>query len=341
MGETTTLCSWCSAVSLVTVFDETPSRSQVTHVPEPLCKACFDEIASTLEGRIREAKNASCSSNSPARYEIQTRDTQKPQDSRDQRVQPERRRQQGGREQREERREDISRGLDQLRTLKKLQAVESDYWKAYNALHVHLLAVADKRDSLQRKLQRTEKSVSSNVGLDYFKIAPGTQSSVGTINGFRLGTLPHEPVDWVEINCAWGVAVLLLERLRVEVLAPLAPKHRKHFWIDGDLIRWEARGSWPRVVNITDSKTYELHGPVSKILCPGYDRALVLFARCLLEVGRALGGSMPHETVGDQVGGVSVRRGLARDVTWTLALRNVLENLKWCVDRWRIVPRIS
>lgn len=36
------------------------------------------------------------------------------------------------------------------------------------------------------------------------------QGSFCTINGFRLGTLPHSPVEWNEINAAWGQTALLL-----------------------------------------------------------------------------------------------------------------------------------
>lgn len=35
----------------------------------------------------------------------------------------------------------------------------------------------------------------------------------GTINKFRLGRLPSEPVDWSEINAAWGQTALLLTSL--------------------------------------------------------------------------------------------------------------------------------
>jgi len=35
----------------------------------------------------------------------------------------------------------------------------------------------------------------------------------GTINTFRLGRLPSAPVDWSEINAAWGQTVLLLASL--------------------------------------------------------------------------------------------------------------------------------
>ncbi len=35
----------------------------------------------------------------------------------------------------------------------------------------------------------------------------------GTISGFRLGRTPEHPVDWNEINAAWGQAVLLLHTM--------------------------------------------------------------------------------------------------------------------------------
>lgn len=35
----------------------------------------------------------------------------------------------------------------------------------------------------------------------------------GTINSFRLGRLPSAPVDWSEINAAWGQTTLLLVAL--------------------------------------------------------------------------------------------------------------------------------
>lgn len=36
------------------------------------------------------------------------------------------------------------------------------------------------------------------------------QGSFGTINGFRLGQLPHSQVEWSEINAAWGQVALLI-----------------------------------------------------------------------------------------------------------------------------------
>lgn len=39
----------------------------------------------------------------------------------------------------------------------------------------------------------------------------------GTINNFKLGRLPSSPVDWSEINAAWGQSALLLTALARKV----------------------------------------------------------------------------------------------------------------------------
>lgn len=39
----------------------------------------------------------------------------------------------------------------------------------------------------------------------------------GTINGFRLGRLPNQSVEWSEINAAWGQAAILLYSLAKKI----------------------------------------------------------------------------------------------------------------------------
>jgi hypothetical protein len=52
---------------------------------------------------------------------------------------------------------------------------------------------------------------STNVLNDTFRI--WHDGPFGTICGFRLGRTPEHPVDWNEINAAWGQAVLLLHTM--------------------------------------------------------------------------------------------------------------------------------
>ncbi len=51
----------------------------------------------------------------------------------------------------------------------------------------------------------------SNIYNDMFYI--WHEGSFGTISGFRLGRLGTTPVEWEEINAAWGQAVLLLHTM--------------------------------------------------------------------------------------------------------------------------------
>lgn len=62
----------------------------------------------------------------------------------------------------------------------------------------------------------------TNVYNDAFQIghAPlaseaGRSITVGTINGLRLGGRPN--VDWDEINAAWGLVALCIDRLAAKV----------------------------------------------------------------------------------------------------------------------------
>ena len=56
-----------------------------------------------------------------------------------------------------------------------------------------------------KRLQQT------NVYHDVFRI--WHDGAFGTIGGFRLGRTAETPVEWDEINAAWGQTVLLLKTM--------------------------------------------------------------------------------------------------------------------------------
>lgn len=62
-----------------------------------------------------------------------------------------------------------------------------------------------------KRLQQT------NVYHDVFRI--WHDGAFGTIGGFRLGRTAETPVEWDEINAAWGQTVLLLKTM-AQVHAP-------------------------------------------------------------------------------------------------------------------------
>lgn len=50
----------------------------------------------------------------------------------------------------------------------------------------------------------------------------------GTINGFRLGRLPAVPVEWNEINAAWGHTLLLLHVMALRLRFQFSKYVAKH-----------------------------------------------------------------------------------------------------------------
>ena len=98
----------------------------------------------------------------------------------------------------------------------------------------------------------------------------------GTISGFRLGRTPAVPVEWEEINAAWGQACLLL--------STMASVARVTFGAYALL----PMGSTPRVRDVVRGGTYDLFGPVNPLnllAAQRFDKAQVGFLACVAEFG--------------------------------------------------------
>lgn len=218
------------------------------------------------------------------------------------------------------------------RAREQLDSIENRYWLAFNTLMLNLHDAADLRDVLQSQMEASEREIEklrhTHVLTELFKI--GVDGPFGTISGLRLGSTPETPVQWWEINSAWGQAVMLLD-----IISNSLGLRFKN----GQIV-WEPHGSFPRVHE--RSRGYsDLYGPVNKILCLGYDRAQTIFVECLEEVSHVLSQrgvcregmpfTLKYPIDGDRVGGNSIRYGLARDKAWTKALKYMLYNLQSCL----------
>lgn len=95
---------------------------------------------------------------------------------------------------------------------RQLDAQEEAFWRERNAFASRLADFQNERDSINSKFdhdsRQLEKLQRSNVYNDTFCISH--DGTFATINGLRLGRLSSKPVDWPEINAAWGHALLLL-----------------------------------------------------------------------------------------------------------------------------------
>ncbi|CAK7230551.1 Vacuolar protein sorting-associated protein atg6 [Sporothrix bragantina] len=93
-----------------------------------------------------------------------------------------------------------------------LDREEEQFWRERNAFATKLADFHNERDSINAKYDHDarllERLQRSNVYNDTFCISH--DGTFATINGLRLGRLSSRPVDWPEINAAWGHALLLL-----------------------------------------------------------------------------------------------------------------------------------
>ena len=96
--------------------------------------------------------------------------------------------------------------------IREVDIKEEEFWRARNAFNTTLIDFQNERDSINSKFdhdsRQLEKLQRSNVFNDTFCISH--DGIFATINGLRLGRMHNVPVDWPEINAAWGHALLLL-----------------------------------------------------------------------------------------------------------------------------------
>ncbi|OSD07088.1 APG6-domain-containing protein [Trametes coccinea BRFM310] len=212
---------------------------------------------------------------------------------------------------------------------KALEEEEADFWRQHNA---HLLKQAEQADQLAAlraayaadsatldKLERT------NVYNDAFCI--GHDGVFGTINGLRLGRVPGVPVEWAEINAAWGQTLLLLYTIA----------RKLDFTFEN--YRLVPMGSFSRIEKTTgDKATYELYGSgdlhFGRLLHNRrFDFAMVAFLDCLKQLmdyvkSQDPSVDFPHQIVKDKIGEASVKQQFSQEEAWTRALRHVLLALK-------------
>ncbi|ORY89722.1 autophagy protein Apg6-domain-containing protein [Leucosporidium creatinivorum] len=92
---------------------------------------------------------------------------------------------------------------------------EEGFWRDHSSYILEASSLRDRTNALQTRyehdMKELEKLQKTNVYNDAFCI--GQEAGFGTINGLRLGRLPHIPVEWPEINAAWGHTLLLLHTI--------------------------------------------------------------------------------------------------------------------------------
>ncbi|XP_055338971.1 beclin-1-like [Paramacrobiotus metropolitanus] len=116
----------------------------------------------------------------------------------------------------EEEKKELLHKLDDMKKERsKIQSAEQDYYRERAAYERELDELEEEQESVNYQMRVAEMLLDKLKKTNVFNIAFHIwhQDQFGTINGFRLGRLPGSPVEWPEINAAWGQTVLLLHCL--------------------------------------------------------------------------------------------------------------------------------
>ncbi|EOX95720.1 PREDICTED: beclin-1-like protein [Theobroma cacao] len=216
----------------------------------------------------------------------------------------------------------------------RVKELEERYWQEFNNFQFQLIAHQEERDAILAKTEVSQAHLEllkrTNVLNDAFPI--WHDGEFGTINNFRLGRLPKIPVEWDEINAAWGQACLLLHTMC------------QYFWPKFHYrIKIIPMGSYPRIKD-SNNNTYELFGPVNLFWSTRYDKAMTLFLTCLKDFAEFANSkdqennippekrfNLPYKIENDRVENYSITQSFNKQENWTKALKYTLCNLKWAL----------
>uniref|UniRef100_A0A069DT97 Putative beclin-like protein n=1 Tax=Panstrongylus megistus TaxID=65343 RepID=A0A069DT97_9HEMI len=214
----------------------------------------------------------------------------------------------------------------------RLELEEERYWKEYSKHRNEFILVEDEHRSVQCELayakNQLDKLKKTNVFNATFHI--WHSGHFGTINNFKLGRLPSAPVDWSEINAAWGQTALLLTSLANKI----------NFQFDKFILVPYGNHSYIEVPS--EQKILPLYGSggFRFLWDTKFDAAMVAFLDCLQQFKEEVekgdsGFCLPYRIdkgkLEDSATGnsFSVKIQFNSEEQWTKALKFLLTNLKW------------
>lgn len=216
----------------------------------------------------------------------------------------------------------------------RFKELEERYWQEFNNFQFQWILHQEERDAILAKTEVSQAHLDllkrTNVLNDAFPI--WHDGDFGTINNFRLGRLTKIPVEWDEINAAWGQACLLLHTMAQH----FRPKFQYR-------IKILPMGSYPRIMD-TNNSTYELFGPVNIFWSTRYDKAMTLFLTCLKDFAEFANAKdkennippekcfkLAYKIENDKVANYSITQSFSKPENWTKALKYTLCNLKFAL----------
>ncbi|CAO2835487.1 unnamed protein product [Amaranthus hypochondriacus] len=316
-------------------FDIVTSQTQVE---QPLCLECMREVSDKLDKEVEDVNRdiqayEACLQHleGEAREVLSEADFLKEK----LKIEEEERKVEAAIEETEKQCSKVNAELKELETKSsRFKELEERYWHEFNNFQFQLISHQEERDAILAKIEVSQAHLDllkrTNVLNDAFPI--WHDGEFGTINNFRLGRLPKIPVEWDEINAAWGQACLLLHTM----CQYFTPKFHYR-------IKILPMGSYPRIMD-TSNNTYDLFGPVNLFWSTRYDKAMTLYLTCLKDFSefarmKDLENNippdkcfkLPYRIENDKVEAYSITQSFNKPENWTKALKYTLCNLKWAL----------
>ena len=234
------------------------------------------------------------------------------------------------------------------RQLEELRDEDSELHRQYNLQQAEMLYLQDEVKSTEYQTayatEQLKKLTKTNILSLSFYI--WHQGLFGTINGLRLGRLVTVPVEWGEINAAWGQCALLLH-----CLARYAELEFQKYKVvpcgNQSVVEQqpEKAGRSPILLPLYTSGGYRF------MLDSKFDRAMVGYLDCLNQlkghIERVSGGyKLPYRIEkdrlfdDDQGKSYPIRMQGNSPEHWTKALKYMLTNLQWAIG-WRQVMTLK
>ncbi|XP_046377127.1 beclin-1-like [Haliotis rufescens] len=315
------------------LFDIMSGQSEVDH---PLCEECTDNLLDQLDHQLKVTEDE-CKDYRDFLEKLGTSGDEVDEKALDNELKQLQAEEETLKQQlssvEKEREELVELMQNERKNTEELEQQEAKYRKDYNEYKRQALELEDEQRSVDNQLRyaqaQLDKLKKTNVFNATFHI--WHSGHFGTINNFRLGRLPSVPVDWNEINAAWGQTVLLLHSL--------ARKMNLTF----QRFRLVPYGNHSYLESLSDkSKELPLYGSggFRFFWDTKFDQAMVAFLDCLQQfkeevergdTGFCLPYRMENGKIEDSSTGnsYSIKIQFNSEEQWTKALKFMLTNLKW------------
>lgn len=336
---------------LKTTFDELPTFEHLFHIMSflsdirhPICSECCEKLLNTMSkhfqylknerdayiGILNHINNVVLSDDEVEKIKVEIGDNLKKEAAALETIAQLKKKQQ-----------DIEKEVRKLNEESLILDKEEEiFWKEKNSFLLKLQEFQNERDALNLQydynIRQLEELKETNVYKDIFCISHSGQ--FGTINDLKFGCLPSYPVNWDEINAAWGFIVLLLDSIAKKLnfkfseykLNPLGSTSTI------DKLEFQNNSSYPcKTISL---ELYHSDNILIKrfFMQKKFDIAMTSFLQCLKQIGDHLKQTdpsfkFPYKIQKDKIGNANICISFNHDEIWTRSLKYLLTNLKYMI----------